>query len=438
LPNSSYGSISEGFEGERPVNKYVALFLFLFTTFGVLLASNIQSNKAPLQNTSVNSSSTLVPEQSQSRLDAPDSYTLSQDFRTAIMQTNDPGLNHGSASPQRVLVGNQLNTDQPDRVSERVSDEPYDDGGRATNDTVIQWLGDTRWTFTNYQPTLETDIRPLPAVISGLAVAGLFTAQHLAQAQTIWADKSEFKFLEDGNYALYLDKPGHVFSSYYASYFFSDAFLAAGVGFESSMLAGGLMGFGYTLYIEILDGYGANWGFSTTDMIANTLGSGLYIAQAYVPELSSLQLKFSYWPGEWHGERSRQPHDFFVDDYSSQTFYLSLNLHDVLPESARDFWPDWLNVAMGYAARNLCDGADPTLDCSYSTYSMDSDQYGGAVYGQRRFVFALDYDLQRLIPEGPPWINWLVQTANFVKWPAPAVEYSIEEDRFRFFLAYPF
>jgi hypothetical protein len=309
----------------------------------------------------------------------------------------------------------------------------------APPDTMIEWLGDPRWAFTSYQPTYETDIRPIPAIISGLAVAGLFTAQHIAQSQTIWSEKSEFKFQEDGNYALYLDKPGHVFSSYYAAYFLSDAFLASGVGFQESMLAGGLMGLGYTLYIEILDGYGANWGFSTTDMIANTLGSGLYIAQAYVPELSALQLKFSIWPAEWHGERSRQPHDFFVDDYSSQTFYLSLNVHDVLPESARDFWPDWLNVAMGYAARNLCDGGNPDFDCeSYSTYSMENSQYGGGVYGQRRFILALDYDLQRMIPEGPPWINWLVQTANFVKWPAPAIEYSIEEDRFRFFLAYPF
>jgi len=302
----------------------------------------------------------------------------------------------------------------------------------------IQWLGDTRWSITSYQPSNKTIIRPIPAVATGLVVSGLFVAQHIAQSQTIWAETSKFKFQEDGNYALYLDKPGHVFSSYYASYFMTDAFLTSGLNYDTSMLLGGLMGFGYTLYIEILDGYGTNWGFSASDMIANTLGSGLYLAQNYVPFLQNFQMKFSYWPSEWHGDVSRKPHDFFVDDYSSQTFWLSMNLHDILPEEARDYWPDWLNVAMGYAARNLCDGADPTLDCSYSTYSMLSDQYGGAIFGQRRIILALDYDLQRIIPEGPHWLNWLVQTVNFVKLPAPAIEYSIEEDRVRFYLAYPF
>lgn len=318
-----------------------------------------------------------------------------------------------------------------------IPNEPVD--SLAINEALpIEWLGDRRWAFTDYQPSYKTDIKPVGAVLSGVVVAGLFTAQHMAQANTIWAETSEFKFQEDGNYALYLDEPGHVFSSYYASYFFTDACLAAGIDYESSMLTGGLLGFGYTLYIEILDGYGANWGFSTSDMIANALGSGLYIASAYVPALESVQLKFSYWPAEWHGEHSRQPHDFFVDDYSSQTFYLTVNLHDALPASVEDYVPDWLNVAVGYAARNLCDGANPDYDCSYSTFSMYSDQYGGPIYGQRRIILALDYDLQRIIPEGPAWVNWLVQTVNFVKLPAPAIEYSIEEDRFRFYLAYPF
>ncbi|GAB5466537.1 MAG: DUF2279 domain-containing protein [Candidatus Kapaibacteriales bacterium] len=302
------------------------------------------------------------------------------------------------------------------------------------------WLGDKRWTVTGYEIADTTKIRPVPAAITGSVLAGIFIVQHRIQAETIWKDESEFTFVEDGNYALYADKAGHFFGTYFSSYILSESLLASGFSYDASMVLGGALGVGYTLYVEILDGFGANFGFSKSDMISNAAGGGFYILQHYVPFLQNFQPKFSYFPSEWHGDRRRQPHDAFIDDYSSHVMWLSADVHSMLPESAQAYWPEWLGLSFGYASRNLCDGGNPAYDCeSYSTFSQFSDQYGSPIFGERRLILALDYDLQRIIPESRyDWVNWLVQSANFIKLPAPSIEYSIEEDRFRYYLAFPF
>jgi len=54
----------------------------------------------------------------------------------------------------------------------------------------------------------------------------------------------------------------------------------------------------------------------------------------------------------------------------------------------------------------------------------------------RRYVVGLDYNLVELLPDGPNFWNWLKQTLNLVKWPAPAIEFSSNGTRFH--LLYPF
>jgi hypothetical protein len=138
-----------------------------------------------------------------------------------------------------------------------------------------------------------------------------------------------------------------------------------------------------------------------------------------------------------HGELKRIPHTNFIDDYSSQTVYFSFNIHPILPSSIQNYWPEWLELTVGYAARNLVN-AGPNV---YPEYDFSRTTYQGIaynqspVYGKPSLIIGLDYNLVKLLPDGSTGWNWFKQTLNFIKLPSPAIEIS---DKVRFFLIYPF
>ncbi|MDR3628245.1 MAG: hypothetical protein P4L45_15485, partial [Ignavibacteriaceae bacterium] len=55
---------------------------------------------------------------------------------------------------------------------------------------------------------------------------------------------------------------------------------------------------------------------------------------------------------------------------------------------------------------------------------------------QRRYVIGLDYNLVRLLPDGGWFWNWFRQTLDYIKFPAPALEFSPGGTKFK--LLYPF
>ena len=321
-----------------------------------------------------------------------------------------------------------------------------------TNITIIKntrinraefYYGNTpRYTITGNLPYKESNISAINIGIVTAGVSTLFILQHIAQANTIWKEKSEFKILEDGSYAIYADKPGHIIGTYMASYSMTEALLTSGLNWENSFVGGGLLGFAYNTYVEVLDGYGSNFGFSPSDMYANAFGSSFYIAQYYVPFLQNISPKFTYFPANWHGERQRQPHDFFIDDYSSHTLWFSFNIHNMLDDNLKEYWPQWLELSVGYAARNLTDPYCRVKDANgFETPCYDLTQNfrykGDRVWGDPKLIFALDYNLVKLLPDGGSFWNWAKQTLNFFKLPAPAIEIGIN-GKTRFFLLYPF
>ncbi len=53
-----------------------------------------------------------------------------------------------------------------------------------------------------------------------------------------------------------------------------------------------------------------------------------------------------------------------------------------------------------------------------------------------RFVIGIDYNLVELLPDGVPFWNWLKQSLNYIKLPAPAIEFSNQGTKFM--ILYPF
>ncbi|MFP4369074.1 MAG: DUF2279 domain-containing protein [Candidatus Kapaibacterium sp.] len=300
------------------------------------------------------------------------------------------------------------------------------------NPSDFTYAGNPRVTLTGDMPLKKTSIRPLEFSIFTGSYLSFMVIQHVIQSNTIWKEQAEFKIYEDGHYALWSDKAGHFFGTYFTSNMMREGFLLSGVSWESSLWWSALMGLSYSTYVEIMDGYGENWGFSPSDAYMNTLGAIFFIGQHYWPYLQNFTPKFTYFPAEWHGEHSRKPSDMFIDDYSSHTLWLSVDVNNMLPRSLERYWPDWMNISVGYAARNLCDTLNPGL---YNCDKSRSKHYYDGYWGSPRFIVALDYDLVQLLPEGGNFWNWIRQSLNYFKLPSPAVEFGPVT---KVYLMYPF
>ena len=266
----------------------------------------------------------------------------------------------------------------------------------------------------------------------GAVYGATFVIQHIAQMNTIWKDQTNFRFVEDGKYALYVDKAGHFYGCYATQYFARESFYWAGFSRKTSVWLGAALGLGYSTYVEILDGFGWNWGFSPSDFYGDLAGTAFGVAQQYIPVLQNFSPKFQYFPSDWFGARKRIPASQFIDDYSSQVFWMSINVHNLLPEKIKKFWPSWMQLSLGYTARNLCSaGEEECRNCNRTWDYMDNE-----VYGDPKFLISLDYDLVKILPEGGSFWNWIRQSLNLLKLPSPTLE--ISKSNTKFYLVYPF
>lgn len=282
-------------------------------------------------------------------------------------------------------------------------------------------------------PKAKTQIEILPFSITLACWGGLFAIQHQLQLNTIWREQTDFKVYEDGIYALYADKAGHIFGTYLVSYLVQESLLLSGFSWDLSAIISTTVGLAYTTYVEILDGYGRGWGFSPSDFYADVVGAGFFIGQHYVPFLQNFTPKFMYFPARWFNSNHRVPHAAFIDDYSSHTLWMTINLYNMLPKSAKKYWPSWLDISFGYAARDLCAAGH---DCPNKNAKAFYDKYGTVmVYGNPKYILALDFNLVKLLPDDGTFWNWLKQSLNYFKLPSPAVEFGNET---KFYLLYPF
>jgi hypothetical protein len=264
-----------------------------------------------------------------------------------------------------------------------------------------------RYTFDGSLPKKRTEIDVGKALLYGGAYSAGIAGAQIYQYNAFWQNRLTFRIIDDGDLEFGADKYGHIFAGYIMSKLSADVLLTIGVGEDIAVVGGGLLGLGYQFFVEVQDGYGFNWGFSPSDMAANAFGSALHIAQKYVPFARHIQMKADFYPADWIGEKTRKNAVTPIDDYSAWTWWFSFDVNGLLPQEAKGFWPPWLRLALGYAARNL---------------EWDGEE-------SRRFIISLDYDLEKILPDGAPLWNWFKQYLNLLKLPAPAVEFGFLDDR---------
>jgi hypothetical protein len=228
--------------------------------------------------------------------------------------------------------------------------------------------------------------------------------------------RSDFHFFNDNSQWLGVDKVGHVYSAYVSATTGIKAFEWAGYDKKQSALIGGSIGWLFLGTIEVFDGFSEEWGFSSGDLLANTVGSGLAIGQHLLWDKQIMRLKFSYSPTAYReirpeilGENELQG---VLKDYNGQTYWASFNLHAI----DRRIKPKWLNLAVGYGAEGMVSANGGYLDAEL-----------GQIDPRRQYYLSLDIDFER-IPSNKKWVRTLLIALNYFKFPFPALEWTEGKD----------
>ncbi len=189
--------------------------------------------------------------------------------------------------------------------------------------------------------------------------------------------------------------------------------------------------------IEVMDGFSAKWGFSLSDMGFNLLGGGLFLSQELGWQEQRFLVKTSYMEPTYSQdpfvsldgaattslmERARDLYGIsyaerFLKGYNGLTVWLSANPAS-FSKSSKGRWPSWLNLAAGYGAENLFGGFENRWETNGHVFVADDRLHPRF----SQYYLSLDIDFSR-IPTRKPWLKTLFHTINWLKVPAPAIEF---------------
>ncbi len=247
-------------------------------------------------------------------------------------------------------------------------------------------------------------------IISSLAIGT--SAASFIGLNTLWYKdypQNKFHFFNDSKEWMQMDKCGHAFTSYQIGRNFYNTLQTSDSNRNRNIFLGGASGLIYLTSIEILDGKSAQWGFSKSDMIANTFGYFLFASQEYFLQQQFISLKFSYQKSTFADMRpetfGRNFQQRLLKDYNGQTYWLSAPLSLNHMDTKR--FTRWLCISFGYSI-------DENLYADNNINSVNN------FHATREFFFSFDADLTKI--EWPrKWMKKIASVINFIKIPSPTL-----------------
>jgi hypothetical protein len=203
------------------------------------------------------------------------------------------------------------------------------------------------------------------AVATGI-VGSVFVANSLDFYYSWWVNTEKpFSFFTDhwlNGAQRGLDKVGHMFGTHAIFKSMRNTLLWGGYDRTTALwVAAGMAAFN-SVEIEVGDGF-SPYGFDYQDLAFGFAGIALGMLQSEIPALDNFRLKFSYFTNQ--GLKTPAA---FIEDYDALTIWCSVNVHNLLPAPARKYWPEFINLAVGFG---VTDGVT-----------------------KREFVFGLDLNLE--------------------------------------------
>lgn len=261
-------------------------------------------------------------------------------------------------------------------------------------------------------------------VIAGSGIALALAGSYWYIENSWWSDRQIPFHFDDGSdltYALNVDKFGHFLGGVQSADIFSSSMRWASMPEEKAVWYGALFGSSLQLAIEMKDAYAPYWGFSIWDLATGSAGALWPVAQYYQNDLQAINFKFSYYKHsniywELDRQRGKETNQYaWQDDYPNQTYWVTF---DVDYFSEISYWPEWLNVAVGF-------GLDD------SQYLNDQNKKLG---GNNEWYIALDYNISKMFknwdsPTSKNIKHWL----NYIHFPAPTIRIA---PNFEFYLLF--
>ena len=221
-------------------------------------------------------------------------------------------------------------------------------------------------------------------------------------------NQGSFHFHNDNNNWLQMDKAGHATAAYHIGAIGYEALRLAGCNEKKSTLYGAPIGFVFLTTVEIFDGLSSGWGFSWGDMVANALGTGLFMGQQALWHEQRISMKYSYhntqFPQYCPQLLGTTLPEKMLKDYNGQTIWMSFNIKSLFLDKNSKF-PTWINIALGYSGNGM----------THSTYNPTPD-----FIRTRQFVLSPDIDLTR-IPVKNKFLKTTLKVLSFIKIPMPAL-----------------
>jgi Predicted periplasmic lipoprotein (DUF2279) len=293
----------------------------------------------------------------------------------------------------------------------------------------------------NKQPFFSTpDTLNKKRLKSLLTVGSLSYATSFAILYKVWyanGNLGKFNFFDDNGEWLLADKIGHSLTAYNESKWAYETYRWTGMSKKKAAWAGMAAGMLFQTTFEVMDGFSTDYGFSLGDMVANTSGCALFGIQQAVWEDQRITFKVGNFPKNYdktlvpvYNETTKKnelksvytmarssrlygetyPESFFKD-YNAINWWLSINPKSFVKNKNSKF-PAWLNIAVGYSAENV-------FGAYYNLAPANTDVYPR----YRQYLLSLDVDLSR-IPTKSKFLKTVFKALNFVKIPAPALEYN--------------
>ena len=246
-----------------------------------------------------------------------------------------------------------------------------------------------------------------------IATAGLIGLHYLWYKKF---PKSRFHLFNDNAEWLFIDKVGHATTAYNMSAVQYDMMRWSGLNNTKATWVAGLTSLGLQTIVEIFDGFSQKWGFSKGDMLANILGSTLFMSQQFAWGEQRVRMKFSFHKtiyGKYNpAELGANKWQSWLKDYNGQTYWLSVNPSSFMQSNTA--FPKWLNTSFGYGADGMIGARSNPLKIGDKTIPEFKRVH--------RYLFSIDADLKRIDNElMKP--HTLLSVPNVLKIPAPAIEF---------------
>ncbi|MBA3646785.1 MAG: DUF2279 domain-containing protein [Gemmatimonadaceae bacterium] len=201
------------------------------------------------------------------------------------------------------------------------------------------------------------------------------------------------------------DKFGHMLGGYHLTRVGHDALKYACVSEKKSELLSAAFAEFFQLQIEVFDGHYKKYGFSYADVLANTTGMLIAVAQERHPQLAAIKPTMSY-----HKTAAlKNSYRFDTElrpslDYSGQTYWFSTDVHALLPDDKKQYWPEAVRLSVGHSVTDWISAED-----------------GHSFRGKRRILLSLDLDPEKLPGENHLW-KQIKHQLSYYHFPAPALQ----------------